>query len=230
MTATPLPWRPDGLFDRLRQAAGVDWRRYVDHDFVRALAAGTLPLDCFRHYLTQDYLFLLQWARAKALAIYKSKTFDEIAGGLRALRSVVEETELHVGYCAEWGLDRAAMAAIPEARATVSYTRHVLDMGMSGDLLDLKVAMAPCLIGYAEIGRALLADPATKLDANPYRTWIESYGGDAYQALARDGADELDQLWQSRAGGGRWAPLLANFTLATRLEADFWQMGLEQSL
>ncbi len=34
-------------------------------------------------------------------------------------------------------------------------TRFVLDRGMAGDLLDLHVALAPCVLGYAEIGTAL---------------------------------------------------------------------------
>ena len=38
------------------------WKRYVDHDFVNQLAANTLPLDAFKHYMVQDYLYLVGWA------------------------------------------------------------------------------------------------------------------------------------------------------------------------
>ena len=40
--------------------------KYTGHAFVRQLAAGTLPERCFRHYLIQDYLFLIHFARAGA--------------------------------------------------------------------------------------------------------------------------------------------------------------------
>jgi hypothetical protein len=40
-------------------------------------------------------------------------------------------------------------------------TRYVLDAGMRGDLLKLRVALAPCVVGYAEIAAQL----ATRSDA-----------------------------------------------------------------
>lgn len=62
------------IFDRLKAAAVADWQRYVGHDFVRQIGAGTLPQAAFRTYLVQDYLFLIQFARVYALATYKSRT------------------------------------------------------------------------------------------------------------------------------------------------------------
>ena len=59
---------PTTLFARLRAACTADWEAYTGHAFVRQLAAGTLPEKCFRQYLIQDYLFLIHFARAWALA------------------------------------------------------------------------------------------------------------------------------------------------------------------
>ena len=57
-----------GLFRRLRDACAAEWEAYTWHPFVRAMSDGTLPLAAFRRYLVQDYLFLLHFARAEALA------------------------------------------------------------------------------------------------------------------------------------------------------------------
>ncbi len=62
----------NSLFARLRAAAGDDWRAYTGHEFVRRLGDGSLPEECFRHYLIQDYLFLIHFARAYAHPAYKS--------------------------------------------------------------------------------------------------------------------------------------------------------------
>ena len=118
------------------------------------------------------------------------------------------------------------MAAEPEARETIAYTRFVLDRGLAGDRLDLEVALAPCMVGYAEIAAERLADPATRLDGNRYREWLEMYAGPEYQSLARDCAAALDEQFARRGGEGRLPALAASFTTATWLEADFWQMGL----
>jgi thiaminase (transcriptional activator TenA) len=68
-----------------------------EHPFIVGLADGTLPETAFRHYLVQDYLFLIEFARAYALAVYKSPQLTdmcEAASGLSAILDV--EMNLHV--------------------------------------------------------------------------------------------------------------------------------------
>ena len=60
------------LFDHLKEACAWEWNRYIRHEFVGRLGDGTLPESAFRHYLQQDYLFLIHFARAYALAGYKA--------------------------------------------------------------------------------------------------------------------------------------------------------------
>ncbi len=119
------------------------------------------------------------------------------------------------------------MAAEPEAVATIAYTRFVLDRGLAGDRLDLEAALAPCIVGYAVIAAERMADPQTRRDANPYREWLEMYSGAEYQDLAREARDALDEEFALRAGEGRVPGLARLFASACRLEADFWQMGLD---
>src|SRR5438094_5028951 len=166
------------LFPRLVRASEDNWRAYTRHDFVLQLANGTLPEVCFRHYLVKDYLFLLHFARAWGLAVYKSDTLGEMRRAQRLVAATLDvEIGLHVDYCRGWGLSEAAMAAEPEASATIAYTRFVLDRGLAGDRLDLEVALAPCIVGYAVIAAERMADSATRLDQNPYREWLEMYAG-----------------------------------------------------
>ena len=216
------------LFRRLVAAAGDVWPAYIRHEFVLRLAQGDLPEAAFRRYLVQDYLFLLHFARAWGLAVYKSDTLAEMRRAQSLVAATLDvEIGLHVEYCRDWGLSEAAMAAEPEARQTVAYTRFVLDRGLAGDRLDLEVALAPCMIGYAEIAAERIADPATRHDGNPYREWLNMYAADEYQKLAREMAAALDEQFARRGGEGRIPALAAIFTSATRLEADFWQMGLD---
>ena len=216
------------LFQRLRAAAGAIWPAYTRHEFVLRLARGDLPEAAFRRYLLQDYLFLLHFARAWGLAIYKSENLTEMRRAQSLVAATLEtEIGLHIDYCRGWGLSEPAMAQEPEALETIAYTRFVLDRGLAGDRLDLEVALAPCIVGYAEIAAERMADPATRLDGNRYREWLNMYAGAEYQSLAREAAAALDEQFQRRGGEGRFAALAASFATATRLEADFWTMGLE---
>ena len=212
----------------LKTAAGRHWDDYVRHPFVTMLGNGTLPVDAFRHYLVQDYLFLLHFTRAHALAVAKSDDLADMryaAGGIAAILDT--EIDLHIAYCRDWGIDQAEMTATPEDPANLAYTRFVMDRGLAGDLLDLHVALAPCIIGYGEIG-AMLAHAADRpAEGNPYDAWIDMYGGPDYQALAQGHVAFLDDLASRRGGAARLPALGAAFATATRLEVGFWQMGLD---
>ena len=211
-----------GLFATLRRDAGSSWTDYVDHPFVRAVGKGSLPRSAFARYLTQDYLFLVQFARAYALAGYKSEDLADLRAAAGGLDAILRELPLHVSFCAEWGITEANMQAEPEAIETIAYTRFVLDRGAAGDLLDLQVVLIPCILGYAEIGRSLAANG---IRDNPYAAWIAAYSGDDYLQVASTALDTLDRLVERAGGVARLGALQQAFNAAVRLETAFWEMG-----
>lgn len=214
------------FFAQLKAAAGDEWHAYTEHPFTNAMADGTLPEAGFRHYLVQDYLFLIEFARAYALAVYKAPTLADMrdaAAGISAILDV--EMDLHIKLCGGWGLSPGDIEAAPAAAETLAYTRYVLDTGMRGDLLALKVALSPCVIGYAEIASRLAARPGAMDENNPYRVWISEYAGAAYQEVASQATASLDALAERYLTPARKTELTTIFREATRLEADFWEMG-----
>ena len=216
------------LFERLKTTAATDWNAYIDHAFVRGLGDGNLPQAAFRNYLVQDYLFLIQFARAHALAAYKSRNLADMQAARGGLGAILDEMGLHLRVCERWGLSAADVEATEEQQATVAYTRFVLDVGMSGDLLDLQVALIPCTLGYAEIGRTLARDGIDAIPADhPYRDWITEYAGEAFQQAGVAAHAWLDDLGRRYASDNRYPELVAIFRKASRLEADFWEQGLE---
>lgn len=218
---------PATLFGRLRSACSEQWDAYCTHEFVRRIGDATLPEESFRHYLLQDYLFLIQFSRAWALAAYKSESLEDMRAAAAALDAHLNyEMKLHIQYCAAWGISKEDMARTSEAKANMAYTRYVLERGLAGDILDLHVALAPCIIGYAVIGANLRVAPKTRLEDNPYREWIEMYAGEAYQKVAANALRHLDELAALRSGPSRFESLAKTFCQATSLEVEFWEMGL----
>ncbi|WP_447555580.1 thiaminase II [Vreelandella sp. EE22] len=215
-------------FNDLTTACHNDWRAYIEHDFVRQLGSATLPEDSFRHYLKQDYLFLIHFARAYALAAYKSPTLADLRQAHEGMKAIVDvELGLHIGFCREWGISEDDLAKLPEARATMAYTRYVLDTGSRGDLLDLHVALAPCLIGYGEIANWLNAQGSTVRGGdNAFDAWIAMYEGEEFQAAMHAELEWLNARL-AEVSPTRFEELTKIFRDATRLEIDFWQMGLD---
>ena len=214
------------FFNDLKRSAHEEWAAYVEHPFTQGLGDGSLPEEAFKFYLVQDYLFLIEFARAYALAVYKSPTLADMrkaSGGVSTILDV--EMNLHIKLCAGWGLSEGELEQTPAAPETLAYTRYVLDAGMRGDLLALQTALSPCVIGYAEIATGLAKQDGALAESNPYAGWIAEYSGDAYLEVAAQAEAHLDELADRYLTDVRNAELLDVFKQATRLEAEFWEMG-----
>lgn len=216
-------------FAAWRDACGAEWDAYVRHAFVEGLKDGSLPQPSFHHYLVQDYVFLMHFARAWALAVVKSETLDEMTTAAATVNALVGmEAQLHVRTCARLGISEAQLFAATESPANLAYTRYVMDAGISGDLCDLLAALAPCVLGYGEIGARLGAEAGD----TPYGEWIATYAGEEYQDVCRTAGATIDAALVRRLGqdftvAPRWERVSERFRMATRLEAGFWQMGLD---
>ncbi|WP_372615379.1 thiaminase II, partial [Aquicoccus sp.] len=210
-------------------AAGTVWTDYTHHAFVEGLRDGSLPRKAFLGYLVQDYVFLIHFARAWALAVTKSDALDEMRTCAATVDALVNhELGLHVRTCAGEGLSETDLHHAEEHPANLAYTRYVLDAGHSGDFLDLLAALAPCVMGYGEIGARLAKDAGAD---HPYADWIATYAGDDYQQVCRDVGALFDGAIARRIGHSPeatpgWDRLCHRFTTATRLEVGFWDMGL----
>lgn len=204
------------------------WDAYVRHPFVQGLGDGTLPRDAFLRYLTQDYRFLVHFSRAWALGAVKAGTLAEMRACIATVDALVNhEMPLHIRLCAGAGISADALERTPEAPENLAYTRYVLEAGYSGDFLDLLAALAPCVLGYGEIGARLARDGAAD---TPYRDWIETYAGSDYQRTCREVGALIDGAVAARLGDvprnlPRWHELADRFATATRLEAAFWGLG-----
>ncbi|KAF2150155.1 putative thiamine biosynthesis protein (Thi-4) [Myriangium duriaei CBS 260.36] len=153
-----LPFAPGTFIQYLLRHPQVRpaWRRFTHHQFVTDLASGTLPAKSYRHYLAQDYLYLIQFARANALAGYKAKTLDSISASAEIVLHIQRETALHVRECEERGLSLEEMQQTEEDAACTAYSRFILDTGMQQDWLALQIAMLPCLLGYGMVAARLV--------------------------------------------------------------------------
>lgn len=62
--ASPLILSRGGFIEYLLERDDVQqpWRDYTDHEFVQRIGDGTLPVELFKNYLIQDYLFLVSFS------------------------------------------------------------------------------------------------------------------------------------------------------------------------
>ena len=203
------------------------WDDYIEHDFIKQLAAGTLAPAHFRHYLVQDYLYLLHYSRVMALSLYKSDTLAQMRVAQSGINAMLDlEIGMYTDLCHRWGLSLEQVENAPESTATIAYSRYLLDVAMSGSLAELYAAIAPCLMGYGEIGQRLRA--AGLVADNPYQIWIDVFASDAFQAITVQNEAQIDTLL-AQASPTQADKFQRLFNTAVRMEVNFWQQALDLS-
>ncbi|KAJ4416782.1 trifunctional hydroxymethylpyrimidine kinase/phosphomethylpyrimidine kinase/thiaminase [Neurospora sp. IMI 360204] len=180
-----LPFSSGHFLDYLLERPDVApvWDRYIHHPFVMAMGDGTLPRESFKGYLMQDYVYLIHYARANALASYKAKNIEDVAGSAAIVANCFREMNLHVQYCAGFGISKEQMEKTEELQ------------GQSEDWFALQMALAPCLLGYGAIAKHLHASPNSKTgeDENLYWSWIANYVADDYVTAVKAGRELLER-------------------------------------
>ena len=76
---------------------------------------------------------------------------------------------------------------------SISYTRYLLDCGITGGLPELYAAVTPCALGYAQVAH-YITENYPKLPSNPYQAWIDTYSAPEYQQAAQETVDFLTVL------------------------------------
>ncbi len=205
----------------LRERAAHIWDAEKQHPFVVGVGDGTLPMERFKYYMRQDYLFLVDFCRAIALASAKASTVDDMAWFARLLHETLNtEMSLHIGFCEEFGITERELKSTQPSPTTHAYTRHLVESAYSGGVGEAAVVILPCSWGYAEIGR-MLEDRGAPRQQPLYRRWIEMYSSAEFAGLAEWLRSFVDRT--AEEGGEALRRRMEElFLRSSRYEYMFW--------
>ncbi len=209
------------LTERLQQAAAPIWQKTLAHPFVIGLGDGTLPLENFRFYMCQDYIFLIEYSRLLALATAKAPDLDTMGRFANLLDATLNrEMALHREFAAQCGISALVLAATQAAPTTCAYTNHLVRVAALGDLAETVAALLPCQWGYCEIGQTL-ARRGKPARVPFYGQWIDMYASPEFAALATWLRELLDALTVTTSE----ERLAEIFCASARYEYLFWDMA-----
>ncbi len=198
------------------------YSRILEHPFLAGLTDGTLPEECFRHYVLQDALYLRDYARALSLAGVRSPgedalvMFNEHSAG-----AIMVERSLHDSFLKDLNIPADELDRTRMAPTTLAYTSYLLRTASLGDYPELLGAVLPCYWIYAEVGKALLE----RSSPNPmYQKWIETYGGEDFNALVEAVLDVTDHACEDLSPAQK-SRVTESFVTTSRYEWMFWDMG-----
>ena len=196
----------------------------LSHPFITGVGDGTLPVESFKHYVKQDYVYLMDYARVLALASAKSPDLETMGWFAGLLDETLNtEMELHRRYCAEFGISREELDATKAAPTTVAYTSFLLKVAYQGTFPEVVAALLPCQWGYWEIGAhlAALGEPES---APLYSEWIRMYASPEFAELA-DSIRSIANKVAEEPAKGQIAAMEEAYLTSLRFELRFWDMA-----
>ncbi|MCH8909978.1 MAG: thiaminase II [Chloroflexi bacterium] len=211
-----------GFSDQLRASCEVDWRRaHEEHPFVQAMGDGSLSLARFSSYMRQDYLFLIDYCRALAIASAKSPDLASMGHFAGLLDETLNsEMELHRGFCSDLGITAAELEATNPEAATVAYTDHLLRTAYDGSIEELAAALLPCQWGYDAVGRLL--EHRDRPDPDSFHSrWVAGYCAPEYRKLTEWLKGFVDEIG-AVAPAEKRRRMQGAFRASTRYEYLFW--------
>ena len=194
------------------------------HPFVVGVGDGTLEVTRFKHYVLQDYAYLIDYSRALALAAARAPDLATMGWLARLLDETLNvEMDLHRSYCAQFGISGSELAATVAAPTTVAYTSYLLQLAHQGSFGELVAGLLPCQWGYWEIGEHL-ARQGEPAEAPLYCQWIRMYVSPEFAQLAGEIRDLANRLGE-QAGPAEWAAMGKAYLTSLRFEYQFWEMA-----
>lgn len=210
----------------LQRASEELWDELKGHPFVVEMAAGTLPMQKFLHYIEQNLLYLPQYARAIALGAAKSRNEKELhyfAGSLTNILEVEIPQNLLLWERVRGLVGSTEPRATEMAPGALSYTSYLLATAGVGTPVEILALIMPCAWSYGDIGLAL--EP-TKVEHEVYSDWIAFFATEEYSELVTTMRATFD-AYAADLGPDERARIADIFHTAIRLEKGFWDMGYE---
>lgn len=206
----------------IRKEADAIWQASFEHPFVRGIADGTLPLECFRYYVLNDAYYLSQFARVQALGAAKADdlfTSGRMAAHVQGTYNA--ELSLHEKFAKQLGITDEERGAFHPAPTSYAYTSHLLRAAYTGHLGDILAAILPCYWLYYEIGERL---QGCAPEEPIYREWIGAYGGEWFRELVEEQIGRLDDIAEQASASDR-ERMKRHFMISSRYELMFWEMA-----
>ena len=199
----------------------------LTHPFISGVGDGSLPVEKFKHYVRQDYVYLIDYSRVLALASAKAPDLEAMgwfAGLLDETLNV--EMDLHRTYCAEFGVTREDLESTKPAPTTVAYTSYLLKVAHQQSFGELVASLLPCQWGYWEIGNHLARRGEPK-QAPLYCQWIQMYASEEFASLAQEIRALASRVAQD-AGPRQLEAMAEAYLTSLRFEYMFWEMSYSQ--
>ena len=194
------------------------WHRMVTHPFVVEMGEGTLPVEKFKAYFVQDYIFVRDLVSMTALGVSKSPDFEG-AGVLNGfLAGILDpENDLFVRAFERLGVAEEEYTSVEASPTTQAFGDFLVRVGLQGSFDDILSVLYVTEGTYLDWGTRLIEQE--KRPDNPlYAEWIDIHGPQVLGEFVGWLGSRLDGAEAVHHPG-----IERTFVTALRYEHLFWE-------
>lgn len=200
------------------------WKDAANEPFLDELGRGTLDRNKFYEYIVQDSIYLRDYLKAFAMAMFKSRTIKEMQVFYSLLGYVNDgENVTRLKYLADFGMTDADVDKTEKKPACAAYTKFLIDTAVNEDVPEILMAVMPCMLGYKYVFDTTLARHPEVKDTY-FAPLVADYTADFYTECCEFWTAHCNEVCGGIAGARR-EKLIELFRLASAHELYFWQMA-----
>ena len=201
------------------------WKGYLIHPFILGLADGSLSEEKFVNYLIEDTIYLREYARVYAMAMYKSHSLRDIRAYYSVLSFVNEsESSERLVWLNERGFTDGQIDQMEPKKANAEYFGFMLDMAEKYEAPEILMAVLPCMFSYAYIFRHVAEN--CDIGGSRYRGFILGYASEDYYKSCLRWYEFAEEKCRD-IEGERLERLKGIFRRSSEYEKAFWDMAFE---
>ncbi|MFC6716278.1 thiaminase II [Natrialbaceae archaeon GCM10025810] len=206
--------------DELLEEGTDIWNAQFEHPFVTELATGELDPEAFRHWVEQDYRYLLDYARVFALGATKARDEATMTHMMDVAHTILDfEMDLHREFAVDYGISVDDLESVEKAPTCVAYTNFLVRTAHEGSIAEIAAAIYPCGQGYLDVAEhmAELAEGEHR-----YTPFIEKYTSEKFEEAVAWMTELVDRCGEQFPGESE--AMREAFRSSARLEHAFWEM------
>jgi thiaminase/transcriptional activator TenA len=216
--ADESPVDPETKFSKVcLEFASETVDKIINHPFNEGLIDGSLDLDTFKHFIQQDTLYLVDYARALLVIGSKAQEVEVMEKLIYfAQETLTTEKDMHKHYFELYNLQPTDRKAF----STAGYGNFLITTASQRPVHEALAAMFPCFVVFYLVGQHV-AKNAT-IENNPYKEWIDLYTSEWMDSNLDKMSTIVDEAYQSQGPTER-QQMLVMFREAVRFELGFWE-------
>lgn len=203
------------FLDELWAAVEPVYQKTIEHPYNVELANGTLDFDSFRFYISQDVIYISQYARALALMAGREADSGRMYEFISFAKEGLDiERALHEHYMTHFDVKPAKEPSL----ATEAYSNFLLTTVMLRTPAEAMSALLPCFWMYGKVAEHIYSNAQPE---NPFQKWIDTYAGEEFdETTAR--LKEITEMWAGKVEGAMHKRMKQYFLRSARYEYYFW--------